>query len=802
MKVPWETGSIMSRIWTTTALASAAPLVAVPTEAGAQQSQLPSVTIGVITDGPSPRFQGFVATVMSEIQLLLERDAVASFPLDKQIAVEEGVGAAAAAIDQLLGDDAVDIVVTLGPVASHVAATRTDLPKPVIASFIYNPEFQGLPLTDARNSGVRNLNYIASGSGPRNLVLMREIAPFSRIALMLPAELATAAPETESRIEERAELEGLQVDIIPVRTSAPEALAQIDPAVDAVYVLPLLRFDDAEFQLLVDGLIDRGLPSFSWIGAREVNRGILAGWLSETFTQRLARRTAINVQRTALGEDPADLPVFVTAEESRSLNVGTARAINLFPPWEVYVESELLGIDTTRALRQLTLHDAVREAVDVNLDLAAEGRFVAAGAQSIRLATSRLLPQAGLGFNWRVIDEDLATATPAFLPQRSLNGFIGLSQVVYDERLWADRSIEKSVQSARELDFETLELNIVLDAATAYLNVLRAKTFETVQRENLALTRSNFELAQIRFSVGAAAASEVYRWESQIANDRQALIDAATFTRQVEIELRRILNRPLDEDFETQETDLSDPSLMASQDVLQPYVANPLVFERFQRFMAMEAIETSPELASLGALEQANERALTSATRSFFIPSVTLDAGVASFLSRGGELGTSLPGSSELNDTRWDIGLVLSYPLFTGLARSADQSRARERLSEIQFQVEAATDRIEQRLLANLYGLAAAATNITLSRQAADAAVNNYDVVRDAYARGVGNIIVLLDAQRSSVVAEEQAATAQFDFLIELMNVERSVGRFYFFASQDEFENFVQRLEAFFQTGN
>ena len=101
MKVSWEAVSIMSRIWTTTALASAALLVAVPAETGAQQSQLPSVTIGIITDGQSPRFQGFVATVMTEIQLLLERDAVASFPVDKQIAVEEGVGAAAAARSML-----------------------------------------------------------------------------------------------------------------------------------------------------------------------------------------------------------------------------------------------------------------------------------------------------------------------------------------------------------------------------------------------------------------------------------------------------------------------------------------------------------------------------------------------------------------------------------------------------------------------------------------------------------------------------------------------------------------------------
>jgi outer membrane protein TolC len=417
------------------------------------------------------------------------------------------------------------------------------------------------------------------------------------------------------------------------------------------------------------------------------------------------------------------------------------------------------------------------------------------------LATSPLLPQAGIGLDGRIIDEGRAAATPPFLSQRALAGFAGLSQVVYDEKLWADRSIEKSIQSSRQLDFETLELDIIRDAATAYLSVLRAKTFETVQRENLALTRSNFELAQIRFSVGAADASEVYRWENQIANDRQALIDAAAFTQQVAIELRRMLNRPLDEDFETQETDLSDPSLVTSQDVLRPYLANPLAFARFQQFLAMEAIAASPELASLRSLEQARDRALASATRSFFLPSLTLDAGLNSFLARGGELGTLPPGSSSLSNTQWDVGLVLSYPLFTGLARSAEQSRAREQLSEIQIQVEAATDRIEQRLRSTLYALGAAATSIQLSRQAADAAINNYAVVREAYARGVGNIIVLLDAQQSSVIAEERAATAQFDFLIELMNVERSIGRFYFFASQDDFEHFVQRLEAFFQSG-
>ena len=100
------------------------------------------------------------------------------------------------------------------------------------------------------------------------------------------------------------------------------------------------------------------------------------------------------MQRTALGEDPAALPVFVTVEESPSLNVGTARAINLFPPWEVYVESEIFGVDTTQAARKLTLHGAVREAVDVNLDLAAEGRFVAAAAAAAKSIARFSIPFA------------------------------------------------------------------------------------------------------------------------------------------------------------------------------------------------------------------------------------------------------------------------------------------------------------------------------------------------------------------------------------------------------------------------
>ena len=91
---------------------------------------------------------------------------------------------------------------------------------------------------------------------------------------------------------------------------------------------------------------------------------------------------------------------------------------------------------------------------------------------------------------------------------------------------------------------------------------------------------------------------------------------------------------------------------------------------------------------------------------------------------------------------------------------------------------------------------------IRLSRDAAEAARKNLDLVKDSYSRGVMSILDLLDAQNASLVAELGAANAVYDFIVDLMEVERSVGRFTFFMNPDEVESFFKRLEAYFARSN
>ena len=87
---------------------------------------------------------------------------------------------------------------------------------------------------------------------------------------------------------------------------------------------------------------------------------------------------------------------------------------------------------------------------------------------------------------------------------------------------------------------------------------------------------------------------------------------------------------------------------------------------------------------------------------------------------------------------------------------------------------------------------------LELTQQAALAAGRNFDLVQDGYSQGVADIIDLLDAQNAALVADLGAATAVYDYLIDLVSVERAVAKFNLFSSHQEARDFLRRLNDFY----
>lgn len=586
-----------------------------------------------------------------------------------------------------------------------------------------------------------------------------------------------------------------QIDLVPVGVLLEDALSVIPSGVQAVYLTPLPRLSSADSDLLAEALINSQLPTFSMVGRGDVERGVLAGLGPLDETLRRARRVAINIQKVLQGESAAEVDVEYQREQRLTINMATARALGVSPLYTTLIEADLLNEEVAGAARTLSLSGVVRQASTVNLDLAVADRTVAAGLEGVRETRSPLLPQVDLVGAASFINEDRA-----FLPisgQQQYLGSLRASQLIYSDRVWASYGIQQSFQDLREEERAELRLDIILEAAESYLNVLRAKTIERVQKENLVLTRSNLQLARSRVEIGVAGREEEFRWESQIATNQKDVVDAEALHGQAVIAVNRVLNRPLEEGFLTLEASLDDPELVSSFREIEPYVESPGSFSVFSGFMVGEALSASPELRQLDAALRAQERELQASTREFFLPDFELFGDLSAIENVGGE---TIPGLSDPGPWSWTLGLNATLPLFEGAGRSARRSRAQIELEEISTQREATQQRIEQRIRSNLYQTNASFIGIDLSLAAAGAARRNLDLVLEKYQEGVVDILVLLDAQNSALVADLLAANAIFDYLIDLMGTQRAVGQFDYYRSAQDRQQFLDRLNAYFRS--
>ncbi len=770
------------------------------------EQALPIVRIGIVRDGPTIGRLAIPAEILiREIRELTRGEFDVRFPEEKRLHGNWTADGVKRAVDLLLADPDVDLLLALSPLSSHEVARRGTIPKPAIASIVIDVNFQDLPFQDGK-SGVRNLNYLTSFQKfERDLKAFREILSFSQLAIILDRHFLEAFPKMREEAKRIARENRVEITFLPAETSADSVIAALPAGTEAVLVTPLPRFLPDAFERLVTSINLRGLPSFSMFGRLEIEKGVMAGVSPASDPLRLARRLALNVQRILLGEDAGSLPVVFPQREQLTINMATAREVGFSPSWRVLTEAVLLNEEKTEITRRLSLASAVREAVSANLDLAASDRAVAAGKENIREARSALLPQIDVSSEGVIIDKDQAEASRGFQAERTFSGSATLSQRIYSEKTWADLNVQRHTQVIIEKEREQLRLDIARDAALAYLNVLRAKTSLRIQKDNLQLTRSNLELGRFRQAIGYSGPADVFRWESEIATDRIAVLDAIAQRKLAETALNRILDRPLEEEFVTEEASIGDPGLFISDTRLFTYIDNPRDYGIFRDFMVREGLNAAPELRRIDAAIAAQERTYLSARRAFWSPDLALQGEITRIFSEdgagsdGSALG-SLPGSvSQADDTDWNVALSLTFPFFTGGAKDAERVRAWEELSRQRLDRRSTVEKIEERIRSALHLTSASYPSITLSRSAAETARKNLELVTDSYSRGVVSIIDLIDAQNAALVADQGAANAVYDFLIDLMNVQRAIGRFDFFASAEERQAWFERLETYFR---
>jgi outer membrane protein len=764
-------------------------LLAAPGTLGAQAGKV--VRIAVVSDGPSPDFQAQLDALRVELSALLGNTSKLELDAQPRAAdwTAEGVNGQ---LQTVYADKQLDAVIGLGVLTAGAVAARPTLERPTLLPFVVEAKLGGLP-QKGKASGKTNLSYISGVAyAEQNLQLLRDMAGSKNVAVVLGPVPAAFEQNVRDYLAAPAKKLGMLATLVPAQPTAAAILAALPQGCDGVLLAQLPQLPVTERPALLQGLQERKLASVSTAGRGWVEQGALMSLDSSENISRRARRAALQLSQILDGKDAGTQPVMFEPKQEFVVNLAVARAIGVRPSFKVLTEAVLINQTDQADSAALDLPAAMAEAVSRNVTLDRERAVVRAGQQRVETTQGTLWPQVEAQTGLRTIDPDRAEA--GFVPQTNASWGIRARQTLYEEGSWMNYKVESKTQDARVQNFERSRLDTMLDAGLAYVELLRARTNERIQRENLLRSKKNLDLARVRVAVGTADISEEYRWQVEVADSQRSVINTGALRSASEIELNRVLYRDPEAAIDPQELPYDEATgLRAGDEALAGYTADPWSFKQFRDFMVLESIAHSPEVREIDASVGAQKRLKSGLKRQLWLPRLFAEGGIDHDFWNAGA-GTSPPPDK----FGWNVGVFATLPLFTGMSRTAEIGQSTAEIDRLQSE----RLRIEQVLGTNtrsvIHRAGAALSAVSLTRDASVAAGKNLELVTDNYQQGTVDIITLIDAQTRALVAALAAAGAVYDYMGAMLRVDRAVGYYRFLQSEVEQAEYLDRLKKYF----
>lgn len=759
--------------WYTDFFLSAALAAFFALPASAQQR----VDVALISDGPSDRLTQRSAVYVRELIALTEHE------FDLRIHEYSGNWSTATlekAFEDAYADPEIDLILATGFVANQIGTMRKQYAKPTFLPVLLDVGLLTSPPID-RRSGIPNLNYLTVYADfGEDLDALGELVSFRKLALLMGQELSSVIPVLKNSAGGISLSRGIELVEVTYDGVNPDLMKRVPADVDAVFVAGLPRMSPDEFDYLISSINDAGIPSYSFVGVEDVERGLLMTSSESRDIDRQARMVALNIQAVLLGERAQDQPISTAGKKQFTINMATARLLGISPSFDVLNASTLINERPTATGQQFGLIEIAIEAIKQNQDLQAEQYAFQAGFEEIGLARSNLLPQLDLSASYDVRKVSPLVVAGLFA-EKTADGAVRLQQLIYSDAATANVTIQKQLQEARGANLEQARLDIIQAATSAYYAVLNVQSQLGVTENNLRLTRRNLELAKDRVNIGSSSAADVYRWQAEEARAQVLVLDARAAVNQTWNRLNRLLHRPQFDRIALRKATFNEPFVFTRKE-FESLVTSPADYARFSQYLVNRGLDQAPELAQVDAQLSAKRRDLTSQQRSFWLPDFSLGGGYTSNFGQTG-VGAGVASGEDLND--WTVGLQATLPLFSGGQRRASVSRASYELRQLGATRASTAEKVEEQIRNQLHQAQAAYGQIDLTATAAEASKKNYDLVADAYAQGTVSIIQLLDAQDASLTANAASIDSLYNFLTIIMALQRAVGGFDYLLDED-----------------
>jgi outer membrane protein len=411
-----------------------------------------------------------------------------------------------------------------------------------------------------------------------------------------------------------------------------------------------------------------------------------------------------------------------------------------------------------------TLESALIKAYQNNLTLNSQRAAVRATDEVVPQALSGYRPRVGITANGG--EQSLSSTTknvgagippnaPAtYFTQSGYNAPFSagatITQTLYNGFQTANRTRQAESQVlAANSSLNLAEQTALLDAATAYMNVLRDGATFDLQRRNVEVLENQLRQTRDRHKVGDVTATDVAQSESRLAAGRsQVLLAEANYKASVATYRQVIGTEPVQLSSGTPVDRFSPSSLPAA--IGAGIAGHPSVIQ------AEHNVDV--------ALSQ------TKVAESALYPTLSVQGSLTQRLEQVGSL--NVP-----NDYVATVLGTLTVPIFQGGAEYSQIRQAKETLGQKRIDLAVAREQVRQNINQSWDRLVAAKANIDATQaqvQAAEIALNG---VRDEARAGQRTTLDVLNAQQELLNARVAVVTAQRDRVVASYTLLGAVGR-------------------------
>jgi outer membrane protein TolC len=409
----------------------------------------------------------------------------------------------------------------------------------------------------------------------------------------------------------------------------------------------------------------------------------------------------------------------------------------------------------TNGVLQLSLHDAITQALRYNLGSVESGQDGRSARGERLIALSSLLPQIDAGISEHV--NQVSTATlglprnpiiPSVLgPFAYSSADVSLTQSLFSLPAIRRYQAARDAEQAAQLSYQDVLDVVTLTVGNAYLQVIEANSRIEAQEAQVRNAKALYGQALSEYQAGTRPRIDVTRTEVQLHTEEYTLsIDRNSFAT-AKLALARAIGLPLEQEFT-----LTDRLPYAE---LQP----PTIDEALQ-----QAYESRSDLRASLEEQQSAERAF-SAAKDERLPSVTAQD---DFSDVGRTFGHSH------GNFAFQAGIRM--PVFTGGRIKGEIEQARAAAEQRKAEAENLRGQVDYDVRTAFLNLAAATEQVNVARRNVDLANENLARSKDRFASGVTDSVEVVQAEQSLASANDQYITSTYSHNLSKLELARALG--------------------------